>query len=48
MVFWKFSFVLACGNIFVFKFLFLILFIVVMLGEVYKEVGFLDGCYNII
>lgn len=48
MASWKSSPALACGNTFVFKPSPLTPLTAVMLGEVYKEAGLPDGCYNII
>lgn len=48
MASWKSSPALACGNTFVFKPSPLTPLTAVMLGEVYKEAGLPDDCYNII
>ncbi|CAC5401962.1 ALDH9A1 [Mytilus coruscus] len=48
MATWKSSPALACGNTFVFKPSPLTPLTAVMLGEIYKEAGLPDGCYNVI
>ena len=48
MATWKSAPALACGNSFVFKPSQLTPLTAVMLGEVYKEAGLPDGCYNVI
>lgn len=48
MAAWKSSPALACGNTFVFKPSPLTPLTAVMLGEIYKEAGLPDGCYNVI
>lgn len=48
MASWKSAPALACGNTFVFKPSQLTPLTAVMLGEVYKEAGLPDGCYNVI
>ncbi|KAL3831800.1 hypothetical protein ACJMK2_023504 [Sinanodonta woodiana] len=45
---WKSAPALACGNAFVFKPSQLTPLTAVMLGEIYKEAGLPDGCYNVI
>ncbi|WAQ98098.1 AL9A1-like protein [Mya arenaria] len=48
MASWKSSPALACGNTFVFKPSQFTPLTAVVLGEIYKEAGLPDGCYNII
>lgn len=48
MATWKSAPALACGNSFVFKPSQLTPLTAVMLGEVYKEAGLPDGCYNVV
>lgn len=48
MAAWKSSPALACGNTFVFKPSPFTPLTAVMLGEIYKEAGLPDGCYNVI
>ncbi|XP_063421468.1 4-trimethylaminobutyraldehyde dehydrogenase-like [Mytilus trossulus] len=48
MATWKSSPALACGNTFVFKPSPFTPLTAVMLGEIYKEAGLPDGCYNVI
>ncbi|KAK3108591.1 hypothetical protein FSP39_011561 [Pinctada imbricata] len=48
MAAWKSSPALACGNTFVFKPSPLTPLTAVMLGEIYKEAGLPDGCYNVL
>lgn len=48
MASWKSSPALACGNTFVFKPSPFTPLTAVMLGEIYKEAGLPDGCYNVI
>ena len=48
MATWKSAPALACGNSFVFKPSQLTPLTAVMLGEVYKEAGLPNGCYNIV
>ena len=48
MVSWKSSPALACGNTVVFKPSPLTPLTAVMLGEIYKEAGLPDGCFNVV
>ncbi|KAL5007314.1 hypothetical protein ScPMuIL_016120 [Solemya velum] len=48
MASWKSAPALACGNTIVFKPSPLTPLTAVMLGEVYKEAGLLDGCYSVV
>lgn len=48
MASWKSAPALAFGNTFVFKPSQLTPLTAVMLGEVYKEAGLPDGCYNVV
>lgn len=48
MASWKSSPALACGNSIVFKPSEFTPLTAVMLGEIYKEAGLPDGCYNIV
>ena len=48
MASWKSAPALACGNSIVFKPSQLTPLTAVMLGEVYKEAGLPDGCYNVV
>ncbi|KAH3834418.1 hypothetical protein DPMN_107742 [Dreissena polymorpha] len=48
MASWKSAPALACGNSFVFKPSELTPLTAVVLGEVYKEAGLPDGCYNVV
>jgi acyl-CoA reductase-like NAD-dependent aldehyde dehydrogenase len=47
MATWKSAPALACGNAFVFKPSQMTPLTAVMLGEIYKEAGLPDGCYNV-
>lgn len=48
MAAWKSSPALACGNTIVFKPSPLTPLTAVMLGEIYREAGLPDGCYNVV
>ncbi|XP_045168036.2 4-trimethylaminobutyraldehyde dehydrogenase-like isoform X1 [Mercenaria mercenaria] len=48
MATWKSAPALACGNAFVFKPSQMTPLSAVMLGEIYKEAGLPDGCYNVV
>lgn len=48
MATWKSSPALACGNTVVFKPSPLTPLTAVMLGEIYKQAGLPDGCYNVV
>ncbi|XP_060579513.1 4-trimethylaminobutyraldehyde dehydrogenase A-like, partial [Ruditapes philippinarum] len=48
MATWKSAPALACGNAFVFKPSQMTPLTAVMLGEIYKEAGLPDGCYNVV